>query len=310
MVKNDRITVGIVIYKPNIERLNLNIIKILNQFERLILYKNSSFDINELPCAKFNKDRITILGDEKNKGIAVALNAIMEHAINYGYGWVLTLDQDSIIPENISREFGKYLNLKQLGIICTQNIDSRRKYMKVINNPQHEYVDMCDTSGSCVNCKTWLDIGGFDEWLFIDLVDNDFCKRIVLNNYKILRLNNVVMDHQYGDIEPKNKIIEKFFLKLGSVTNSVNISKLSFKRNVNPLRIYYENRNVIYLNYKYKDVGGIGYKNHHCKTYIGFMLTFSLYSLIVGKNKKDILNSILTGVKDGRKQIKVLKDNA
>ena len=35
----------------------------------------------------------------------------------------------------------------------------------------------------------WEQIGKFDEWLFIDLVDNEFCKRLIVSGYTILRLN-------------------------------------------------------------------------------------------------------------------------
>ena len=171
--------------------------------------------------------------------------------------------------------------------------------MNVVNTPSVEKIQMCITSGSCTNVKIWKQLGGFDDWLFIDLVDNDYCKRVVLSGYEILKLNNVILNHQYGDILPRSKYVERFFLKIGSHLQCENIAKLSFVRNVNPLRVYYENRNVIYLNKKYKKYGGIGYENHHCKTYLGFMIVFSLYSFLIGREKTKILGAIFHGVKDG-----------
>lgn len=293
------ITVGIVLYKPNYERLSESLNAIVKQFDTVILYNNGGCDLDRISNIKPNGLNIITLGNGINIGISAALNSIMGEAMNQKYSWVITLDQDSVIPNNMKNEYEKLTSKNNIGIICPQCIDLRRKYMKIVDNPVEEKISMCITSGSCTNCEIWQKIGKFDEWLFIDLVDNDYCKRIILGGYDIIKLNSVILNHQYGDIEARPKIIENFFLKAGKILNSENVAKLSFKRKVSPLRIYYENRNIIYLNKKYKNYGGIGYENHHCKTYIGFQIVFSLYSLIVGKEKVKIFGAIISGISDG-----------
>lgn len=297
-VKNS-VAAGIVLYKPDFKRLNENIYHLMQRLNTVILYNNDA-DLSQLKVPTKFKDNIVIIGNGSNNGIAYALNCIMNKADELRFKWVITLDQDSIIPQNMIDEYSKYLNCRKTAIICPQPIDNRRKYEKIITSPEKEYVDMCITSGSCTNINIWKKVGKFDSWLFIDLVDNDFCKRIILSGYKILKLNSVILDHQYGTIVNRSKLVEKFFLDAGAALHSVNVAKLSFKRVVNPLRIYYENRNVIYLNNKFKNYGGIGYKNHHCHTYAGFFLTFSVYSLLVGKNRKEIFRSIFYGIRDGK----------
>lgn len=300
--KNNKIiAAGVVLYQPDPMRLKKSINRLMVQFDTIILYNNGASItlLNELidEC----KNQVVIIGTGENKGIATALNMIMEKAIELNYQWVITLDQDSIVPCDIVSIYLKELERNDIAIICPQNIDSRRKYMKPVIEPKYEYVRMCDTSGSCTNLQVWRALGGFDDWLFIDLVDNDFCKRVELKGYKILRVNSVIMDHQYGSIKPRGKTVEKVFLMLGHFFHNTNIAKLSFKRIVNPMRVYYENRNVLYLNKKYKNYGGIGYANHHCKTYIGFFLTFSVYSWIVTDKKKEVYRAIKNGIRDGRR---------
>lgn len=301
--KSKDVVAGIVLYKPDFKRLNENLELLCQQFETVILYNNDA-DISKINITPKCIKKIKIIGKGKNLGIAYALNQIMKMAYDLKYDWVVTFDQDSIIPNNLINEYSKHLQDPKVGIICPQVIDKRRKYEKVKKAPKEEFVQMCITSGSCTSVEVWKKIGGFDNWLFIDLVDNDFCKRLILSRYKILKMNNVILDHQYGTIARRNNHVEHFFLKLGEKVHNVNIQKLSFKRIVNPMRIYYENRNVIYLNKKYKNYGGIGYDNHHCRTYLGFFITFSVYSWLVGKPKKKIAHAVMQGIRDGtRKEV-------
>lgn len=297
---NNIIAAGVVVFQPNANRLRESIIRLAKQFETIIIYNNGdSLDLLDELLDLFN-DQVIVIGDGENKGIATALNRIMEKADELNYQWVITLDQDSIIPDNMVLNFLEECSRVDVAIICPQNIDHRRKYMEPVMHCKYEYVTMCDTSGSCTNLRIWKELGGFDEWLFIDLVDNDFCKRVELKGYRILKINTVIMDHEYGNIKPRRKSIEHFFLRLGKLCGNTNIAKLSFKRMVNPVRVYYENRNVLYLNKKYCYYGGIGYANHHCKTYIGFFITFSVYSWIAADKKKEVYNAIKNGIRDGK----------
>ena len=295
------VAAGIVLFKPNFDRLFISLKNISVQISTVILYNNGA-DIGKIEEFKENCScNIIIVGDGKNNGIASALNGIMRTAEELGIEWVLTLDQDSIVPTNLYSVFFRLMKNKNVAIVCSQNIDSRRKYMKPVLEPKVEKVRMCDTSGSCTNVSIWRELGGFDDWLFIDLVDNDFCKRVVLKGYRILRANEVIMDHQYGNLERRGKVAEYFFLRAGEFLHSTNVAKLSFKRRVNPMRVYFENRNIIYLNKKYKQYGGIGYANHHCKTYFGFFLTFSVYSWLASDKKREVYKAIINGIKDGKK---------
>ena len=54
-------------------------------------------------------------------------------------------------------------------------------------------------SGSLVNVKAWSDVGGYDERLFIDSIDYDFCRRLKRKGWEILQSNNLYFEHSLGD---------------------------------------------------------------------------------------------------------------
>lgn len=280
----NQIAAGIVLFNPDIERLRLCVKCLLKQIDRIYVFDNSE-NQNELPDI-FKADSITYISEGKNLGIAYALNRIMERAKADGYDWVITMDQDSLIPDGMIRGFEKCLiKYKDIGIICPQVIDKRRAYIQAENNSEEEFVDFFITSASCTSIKAWEKCGRYDEWLFIDLVDNDFCKRLTLSGFKILKLNRWVLDQEFGKIIPKSEKTQKFWIKISKILHNQNFAKFSYKKYVSPMRVYYTCRNIVYLNRKMKKYGKIGYKNYNCNGYPGFVISFmiSTYTTIIQK---------------------------
>lgn len=293
---------GVVLYEPDEERLFHNLEKINPQVDKIFLYANSNIEKIAEKLKKFN---VVILGSGQNIGLAKALNAIMEEASEkYQMEWVVTFDQDSIAPDNMIEVMYPFLSEESTAIVCPQVIDKRRPYMKK-QTKKKEYVSRCITSSSCTKISAWKDVGKFDENLFIDLIDNDFCKRLILKGWKILRINDLVLDQEFGNIELKSPKKVKFYMniakKIKNKNLSTNIAKLSYKKTVSPMRVYYSNRNIIYLNKKFKNYGGLGYDCYSCNNYFQFFVVFNIGSLIRGKQKWKILKAICGGIRDGIK---------
>ncbi|TEB40741.1 glycosyltransferase family 2 protein, partial [Flavobacterium circumlabens] len=55
------------------------------------------------------------------------------------------------------------------------------------------------TSGNIVNLKIHEKIGGFEEKLFIDYVDIEYCLKLKKEGYSIANLPNVLLQHELGD---------------------------------------------------------------------------------------------------------------
>ncbi|RXF69361.1 glycosyltransferase family 2 protein [Arcticibacter tournemirensis] len=221
---------GIVLYNPDLSRLSENINAIISQVDQLVLVDNGSIDQSHLPeLAKIEKVVIVKNGD--NKGIAGALNQILEFADENRYEWVLTLDQDSVVSKDIIGAYNQFVNKDSLGMLTCNIID--RNFILCVEEDDGE-VEMCITSGSYVRVEAWKDIKGFDESMFIDSVDFDFCLSLRKHNWKIFRTYKTNILHEVG----KSKVVKI----LGREYLALNHS---------PLRCYYIIRNRVYIGRKH-----------------------------------------------------------
>lgn len=287
------IVAGIVVFHPNMARLEECLEAVQSFVEKIYIYSNSE-DFS-LPR---EMDKIVVIGEGRNMGIGHALNEIFSAADADGYDWVVTLDQDSIMPVGIISDYEQHLS-EEIGILCPQVIDKRREYMNTSSKEGITELEDTITSASCTSIAAWKTIGKFDEWLFIDLVDNEFCKRLVVNNFKILRLNRWILDQEFGNIESKSKLVTKFWLTVGRLLHSTNVAKLSYKKHVDLQRVYYTNRNIIYVNRKLSKYGPVGYQNYHCQSYLGFIFCFMLPSILRSDSFFGATNATVRGIKDG-----------
>ena len=272
----NQICAGIVLYNPNEDRLAENINAILPQVSWLILVDNGSNNIESILKQWDKKSKIKFILNIKNEGIAKALNQMCETASAANSKWILTLDQDSVCPSNLIENFLKYTKLNKIGIICPRfelNIDGH-----ILNKTTSsvDYVDYCITSASLTNLEAWYKSGKFDEWMFIDCVDYDFCLKLINKGYRIIRLNDVVINHEVGNLQ---------IMKLP-------YGKKIILHNHNPIRNYYISRNTIYILKKY-------WKNKSVYKWIPRLIYWQIFKLAFEKNKIKTLKSFFKGVKDG-----------
>ena len=191
---------GIITYNPNIERLLEVVNSIRCQVDEIYIYDNGSKNNSDLHDAFCEIRNIKIIDIEKNVGIAEASNQMCEYAINKGYEWILILDHDTICPKQLVSTYMIYTNDIRIGIICPSVLDKdiTNNRWKGNNTVKIEYVERCIQSATMVRLESWKKVGGYDSWMFIDFVDFDFCKKLQLANYKILRCNTVEVDHKLG----------------------------------------------------------------------------------------------------------------
>lgn len=227
---------GIVSYNPDIDVLLKNISAVYTQVENVIVVDNGSNNIQSIE-QKCCLDRVILIKNNNNEGIAKALNQIFEKSIQlYGYDiYVLTLDQDSIVYSDIISVYKNYINFEGVASISSLRYDRNYPVEEKYNDSEYEYIRKCITSGNLVYARIWNEIGGFNEDLFIDMVDTEFCYRLIENGYKILRVNKVELEHELG---------KPFRVRfLGRIRTILNHS--AFRR-------YYIFRNTIYVLRKYK----------------------------------------------------------
>lgn len=176
------------------------------------------------------------LGD--NTGIAHALNIGCIYASEkYNAEWVLTMDQDSVIPINMINCYSSFVSSANddVGLICplinVYNGENKKSSDTLVE------VKTALSSGSYVNMKAYKEIGGFKDELFIDEVDFDYCYRLRLHGYRIYQLNYVILQHQLGNTKEYSFRGKHLFYVL----------------NHNCLRHYYMQRNYLYISKWYSN---------------------------------------------------------
>ena len=194
-----QILAGIVLYNPHLTRLIENINAIGPQVDSIIFVDNGSLNKTEIEnlLAKISYNHIVIINNS-NMGIAYALNQIMEYGEKCGAEWVLTLDQDSVCPDNIILNFSRYLHIEKIGIICPVICDRCFGVIMRDDSAPYKYIDCCITSASLTNVIAWRRVGGFDNSMFIDGVDTDYCLTLKENGYQILQCMDVELLHELG----------------------------------------------------------------------------------------------------------------
>ena len=267
----------VVFYNPsdnNIKQLD----KYSKSVDKIYVVDNSDDEIKRIK----SNEKIEYIKLNKNKGIAFALNEGAKHAIKDKFKYLLTMDQDSKITSNIIDDMKYYIinnDMKDVGIISPyQDIDSKDD----IKNGDVEDMIEVMTSGNIINLDAYEKIGGFKDWLFIDCVDTDYCMNLHKNGYKVLRLNNVIMKHELG-----NLVVHKLFGKEYPCYNH------------NPIRRYYIVRNNLYINDMYKDL-----YPEYCAWLLRVQKGQVKRIIAFEKNKFKKLRMMYKGYKDHKKGIK------
>ncbi len=290
-----RVCAGIVLFEPENERLKENIAAIKSEVEHIFLVDNGSSDISKIQNLFADDLKISFILNDKNEGIAKALNQLCELALKEGFDYIVTLDQDSVIGKNMVEEMRRY-TAEDIGIIAPRVIDDFEND-QTQNLPLTEEIDRPVTSGCLTNLKIWQNLGGFDERMFIDCVDFDYCTRILKSGKRILRVNRAILHHRLG----KAKEV-KFFVIFGKLFGIEKLKKPFYTYNHTPLRTYYYARNIKYYIYKHKDFLNLKQER---RTYIRWFILKVFFE----KQKLKKLFAIIKGNIHSKKLIKEYKNH-
>lgn len=198
---------------------------VIDQVGEVVIVDNGSCDQTRKILKyldKFENLKVIYLGT--NVGIGAALNIGIKHFDKKNIQWVLTLDQDSIISRKMIDEFISYKARNQhieMMSPVIQGLDSE------ISSDTEALVVI--TSGHLVKLSLITFLGGYNEKLFIDSVDFDFCLTAALHGKITTKVKSASMIHQLGEPLTKSPILKKFYT------------------NHSPLRRYYMSRNFVDL---------------------------------------------------------------
>lgn len=275
----------IVTYNPDLNRLMENVDSICPQVSRVIIVDNGSDNYEELSGRLLHYKSVILHASKVNRGIAWALNKGFSIAEGEHATWVLTLDQDSVCPTDMISDYKNYLaklhkhtlaeKVSRIGILCPTIVD-RNVGVLTTEESHTDPVKKCITSGALTSYYAWKAIGGFDEKMFIDGVDFEFCERLIQQNYYIIRVAGITLLHELGQMTTKKLLFKTIQLK-----------------NHNAFRKYYIVRNRFYVARKHKKTLSVA------KAYMSAIKT-AFIVLFFEDHKKEKLSAIRKGIADSR----------
>jgi rhamnosyltransferase len=231
----------VIIYHPKEEDLK-NLSTYLSKVNTLYIYDNTEDKTLNFSFGE-NTSKIVYSSDLENKGLSIRLNQACNQAIADGYQFLLTMDQDSSFDQdNLQYYFNaieNYPNKETVGIFGLENSDKNLKANpnEIIEEEVHSLI----TSASVINLANFKKTGGFDEKIFIDGVDFDYCFSTLKEGLKCISFKNNYFKHSIGK-KTKSSSFKTFYL----IKKEKNLHS--------PIRSYYMIRNMFYLEKKYKHV--------------------------------------------------------
>ena len=222
----------VVLYNPDDMMLG-NILSYYYKINELIIIDNSPVRSDFFYHYFKDESRTEYVFFGENLGIATALNTACRLALDKGYNWILTMDQDSRFVDD------SFFSLLQKGfspevaIYAASYTDVFGRWLKPYDSDFNE-IHFAISSGNLLHLSKWEEVEGFEDKLFIDEVDHDFCLKLRLKKYKILTSREILLSHTVG------------------VKDSVNLTnKSKTSSRPQPIRFYYITRNGLYIIKRY-----------------------------------------------------------
>src|SRR5476649_972312 len=267
---SNKIAAVVALYNPD-ENVVANISSYKDHFDIIYLMDNSPEELPSSILNSLSEEKFFYFHDGRNNGISKAINLAAEYAIEKGFEWLLTMDQDSKFDNvNVLIEFlEKDLEKNKVGIYSPFH-DTK---FRICPSEAVSVVESVMTSGNIVNLSIFKKVGGLDEKFFIDRVDHDYCSTLIERGFFIKQINSCTLQHN-----------------LGAITKVIGNKEIT---NHSPLRRYYITRNSLYYLEKHAK-----YRKRHFFSYAKGFLKDTLFSVIFEKDKMRKVEAIVIGLKD------------
>ena len=282
-MKNKYCAVIVVFYPNKIDLIKK--IKTLLKLNIFVVLVNNTPD-NSLNIKIQDNKRILIINNKKNYGIAKAQNQAIKYLKSQSFNASFFFDQDSIFSgeliSNLTACLSKDINI--IGPICIDANTNKeipsitmKKYgqAEFTYNKNQKYlkkVSLIISSGSLIKLNVFDKVGLFDENLFLDYVDLEWCFRCIKFKEQIYIDPKSTLEHKIG-----NGIKQLLFFK--TIMHS-------------PFRTYYKIKNPILL-LKFSHIPKIWVLKEIVSSFKGLLII-----LILDKKRFRHIHKSLLGIKD------------
>ena len=217
----------------------------LAQLDALVVVDDGSGAASDRVLNALAEHGVTVLRQPENAGIGAALNRGVAHALDAGAEFVVTLDQDSSLPDDaVHRLHEAYLHAAAtlpVGAVVPEYFAGVRQARGEIAPGVWASANVIQ-SGMLIPRAVWERQGGFREDFFIDLVDTEYEFRLTRARLPIVAAPGVRMGHRLGTALERRLFGRRFGIR-GLLPDEVTVST--------PFRYYYRRRNRIVLNREY-----------------------------------------------------------
>ncbi len=284
----------VVSFFPDIATLRRLFIATIPQVDALVVVDNGTSDaaFDEF-CAYTENDKVVILKQPRNIGLAAAFNCGIAWARERGFSHVLLLDQDSEPAQGmvgaLMQAFTASSSSRRVAAVGPRFHDAREdRYApfvrigfpvsrKIYSTGKDGLVD-CDfliSSGSLIPLDVVDDIGAMDEGLFIDNVDLEWSFRALAKGYALIGVCTTTMHHRLGHSR------RQLPFGLGRIVVH------------DPIRLYYIMRNRLLL-YRLPHTPAVWIAQDVPRVAVKFLL----FSVLIRPRPRNI-RFMLAGLRDG-----------
>lgn len=261
----------IVTFYPNLDTLCRLLYLLSPQVTKILLIDNAT---QSLPNLGSTVSNLEVTFNNDNFGVATAYNQGIVKAKSEGATHTILFDQDSVPADNLVQVLlDVWRNAVQDGMKVAALGPNYRDTKGMYQSPfvkmegtrltrvacrigESVKVDHLISSGCLIDLEALNDIGIFEEKLFIDYVDTEWCLRARKKGYLLLGVGDARMEHDLGD-----KYLRLFHKRIPAHS---------------PLRHYYLIRNGAWL----ASQAWVGWRWRiiDCKRLIKIFIVFSLLS--------------------------------
>lgn len=152
-----------------------------------------------------------LIRHHRNRGVARSLNEGLRFAVALGADWLLTVDQDSTLPDGYvlwlleaADSATAALGPDAVGAVAAGSVSDASgligyRTRHVAGVPTTEEVIQ---SGTLWRVAALQDLGGFDETFGIDAVDAAACVRLRASGRHVVVAPGLALEHRLGDARP------------------------------------------------------------------------------------------------------------
>jgi rhamnosyltransferase len=209
-----RILAVILSYHPD-HSIVENLEALLSQVDHIVIVDNESSEKSQNIFGTLSDPKISVIANEANNGVAIGFNQGLRWGLERSFEYFLLMDQDSRAEFDMVEKLYSVITQHQLKVPLVM-VGPNHELVKSKRSPaasSSERVALLITSGSLFSKTVIERLGLYDERLFIDHVDHDFCLRLSRAGGHCLKVSAAFLHHKFGAAKAKTFLGKTFYLQ-------------------------------------------------------------------------------------------------